>query len=320
MNVQSNRMKWIYYGAGSVLGVVILGFAVNLFLKQNTLNETVETTSSQSIVEVSAAVAGNESLSEFITLNGVTKFLITSTIRSHVTGYVASLNYSTNNMVHKGALFCSVKTKEQDALRDMPRVDTSMQLFNKPLSVYSNAAGLITTLNIHNGDYVSEGDILAVVTEPSSLILVVNVPFEYNRQIHIGTPCDVIFSDHRKMNLCINGILPTVEAASQTQSYYIKLPNQNLPENLNVTLNLMTKKSAVGSLTVPASALQTDELEKEFWVMKIHRGVAYKTPVKPGSQNSSLIEIKEGDIKAGDTIVTDGSYHLEDSSLVSIIQ
>jgi multidrug efflux pump subunit AcrA (membrane-fusion protein) len=195
-----------------------------------------------------------------------------------------------------------------------------MRHFDKPLSVISNASGLITALSIHNGDYVSEGDILATVTEPSSLILVVNVPFEYTRQIHIGTPCEVIFSDHRKMNLSINGILPTVDATSQTQSYYIRLPDQHLPENLNVTLNLMTQKSSEKSLTIPVSALQTDELEKEFWVMKIRQGIAYKTPVVPGSQNTELVEIKGGQLTFGDSIVTEGSYQLEDSSLVSVPQ
>lgn len=320
MQANNNRMKWIFYAAGSLLGVVILIFSLNVFLKQTTQPEATDSAETRGVVDVAAAVAGNESLSEYITLNGVTRFLITSTIRSHVTGYVSSLHYGINSMIRRGSLFCTVKTKEQDALRDIRRVDTSMKYFDKPLTVFSNASGLITAINIHNGDYVSEGDILATVTEPSSLILVVNVPFEYNRQIRIGTPCEVIFSDNRKLNLAISGILPTVDPTSQTQSYFIRIPDQHLPENLNVTLHLMTRKSSESSLTIPASALQTDELEKEFWVMKIQQGIAYKTPVQPGSQNAELVEIKGGNLMFGDSIVTEGSYQLEDSSRVSVWQ
>ena len=270
-------------------------------------------------LRVSAAVAGRETLAEYITLNGVTRFLKTSTIRSHLTGYVSSLRYSINSYIKPGEEFCTVKTKEQDALREIQRIDTSLRMFNKPLSVVSNAGGLITTLNIHNGDYVSEGDVLAIVTEPASLILVVNVPYEYNRQIHTGTACEVQLSDNKKLKLSISGILPTVEATSQTQSYYIRLPDHALPENLNVTVKLMTKQTGSASLTVPVAALQSDELEKEFWVMKIKQGYALKRPVTIGTRTQDWIEIRSGDLVIGDSVVTDGSYQLADSSRISVI-
>ena len=318
MQAQSKHMKWIYSTVIVIMGILLIIYSLLPFLKNLNKKIPQQIATEQTQVQVAAAIVGHEALSEYITLNGVTRFLKMSTIRSHVTGYVSSLTYGVNSLIKQNDLFCTVKTKEQDALREIQRIDTSLKRFNKPLSVYSNASGLITTLNIHNGDYVSEGDVLAIVTEPSSLILVVNVPFEYNRQIHIGTPCEVILSDKKKMNLSINGILPTVEASSQTQSYYIKLPETSLPENLNVTLHLITKKSEASSLTVPVAALQTDELEREYWVMKIKQGMAYKTTVQIGSQNQDWVEIVSGDLHDGDSIVTEGSYQLDDSSRVIV--
>jgi multidrug efflux pump subunit AcrA (membrane-fusion protein) len=293
-------IKWAVF----LLGILLLYMLIKHYASSNPSTPESEDGQVRSALEVSAAVVSAEPLSEYITLNGVTRFLKTSTIRSNSTGYIMSLQYVLNSYIKQGSVFCSIKTKEQDALQEIHKIDSSLQVFNKPLVVTSNASGLITTLNMHNGDYVSEGDIIAIVTEPSSLIIAVNVPYEFNKQVHIGTPCEIILPDNTNMKLAISGILPTVDAVAQTQTYFIKLPYRNLPENLNVTIKLMMHTSSSVSLTVPTEALQTDELQKEFWVMKIRNGIAYKTPVQIGSQTASLAEIKSGNIAIGDSIVT----------------
>lgn len=303
---------------GVLMGLVFIAYVAYIFLKPSAETRLQKEPGTRPVTDVYAAVAGSESLKEFITLNGVTRFLKQGTIRSQATGYVSGMNYSINRYIRRGALFCTIRTKEQDVLRGMRDLDSSMKNLQKPLPVISNAAGLLTAVNVHNGDYVSEGEILAEVKEPSSLVLVVNVPFEYTKQIRSGSPCEVQFADGRKMNLSISGVLPTVESTSQTQAYYINMPDQSLPENLNVTLKLSIRQSHNNSLTIPISALQTDELEREFWVMKILGGVAYRTLVVPGVQSGEQVEIKGGDLSAGDSIVTEGSYGLEDSSLILI--
>lgn len=315
-----NTSQWTSYLIGLLVLIGIIAAALRFYSNRNVEKNHSANPSKNTGIEVNAEVVGNEPIAEYITLNGVTRFLKTSTIRASVTGYITQLNYNINSRITKGSLFCTIKTKEQDALQGIQRLDSSLNVFNKPIRVFSNGSGLISAMSVHAGDYVAEGEVLAEITEPSSLILVVNVPYEYGSQIHIGTACEVIFSDTKKMNLTINGVLPTIESASQTQSYYITLPDKNLPENLNVTINLRTKNSVASSLTIPAIALQTDELEKEYWVMKILNGIAYKVPVVIGSQNSDYVEIKQGDIAYGDSIVTYGSYQLDDSSLVTIQQ
>lgn len=314
----NKTIKWTIAILLILLSILLVLFAVRIFSKSKPTESGIETEAEKTAIEVSATVVSNQSLAEFITLNGVTKFLKTATIRSNITGYVTALHYGLNSYVKQGSLFCNVKTKEQDALKEIQKIDTSLKVFNKPLTVISNASGLITTLNIHNGDYVSEGDVLAIVTEPSSLIIAVNVPYEFNKQVKAGTPCEIIFSDNTKMNLNISGILPTVDAVAQTQTYFIQMPTKNLPENLNVTIKLMTHNSSSNSLTIPTEALQADELQKEFWVMKIQKGIAFKTPVVIGFQTASSVEIKSGNIAIGDSIITEGGYQLEDSSAIFI--
>jgi multidrug efflux pump subunit AcrA (membrane-fusion protein) len=311
-------VKWLYDSFGVIMGLAVIAYLVYILLKPAAPDTVLYQPTAQPVVDVNAAVVMTDDLTEYITLNGYTQFLKQSTIRSQSTGYIQGMNQRINGYIKRGSLFCTIRTKEQDALSGIEKLDPSIKGFNKPLQVFSHASGMITALNVHNGDYVAEGEVLAEVKEPSSLVLVVNVPFEYNQQIRPGTNCELLFSDGRKMNRTITGILPTVEATSQTQSYYISMPDQNLPEHLNVTLRMMLRKSLHSSLSVPASALQTDELEQQFWVMRIVNGVAYKVPVIPGVRAGERVEVRQGALSDGDTVVTEGSYKLEDSTQVII--
>jgi hypothetical protein len=57
----------------------------------------------------------------------------------------------------------------------------------------------------------------------------------------------------------------------------------------------------------------------DFWVMKIiNYTLAIKTPVKPLLRNDSLVEVESNSLKLNDWVVTEGSYQMQDSTLVSI--
>jgi hypothetical protein len=72
-------------------------------------------------------------------------------------------------------------------------------------------------------------------------------------------------------------------------------------------------------MCVPLSAVQTDEQQKEFWVMKIANDtLAVKVPVELGLRGDSIAQITSLGIKLNDLVVTKGSYELEDSSTVKI--
>jgi multidrug efflux pump subunit AcrA (membrane-fusion protein) len=64
--------------------------------------------------------------------------------------------------------------------------------------------------------------------------------------------------------------------------------------------------------------LQTDELQQEFWVMKVVHSMALKVPVSIGLLNDSIVEVKSGMLQSGDKIITEGSYELADSSEITI--
>jgi multidrug efflux pump subunit AcrA (membrane-fusion protein) len=258
-----------------------------------------------------------QNIIEYIQLNGVTLLQKKDNIRSTNTGYITSMKFKQGDFIKAGQLFCTLGTKEQEALKNISSLDSSLNKFQRPLSVLANASGIITAISALQGDYVSEGDVLANVSEPSSLIVQVNVPYEYNQYVSSGKICEIVLPDGKTIHTTITGAIPTVDASSQSQSFFVRLPNQSLPENLNVTIRIPHRQKN-NLLCVPSAAVQTDEMQKEFWVMKIvNDSIAIKVPVQTGLQNDSITEIISDKISVDDKIILQGAFALSDSSFVT---
>jgi hypothetical protein len=77
-------------------------------------------------------------------------------------------------------------------------------------------------------------------------------------------------------------------------------------------------KQKLNTLCLPLAAIQTNETQTEFWVMKLlNDSLAVRVPVTVGLQNDSLKEVITG-VTIHDRIITEGGFGLGDSSLVGI--
>ena len=71
---------------------------------------------------------------------------------------------------------------------------------------------------------------------------------------------------------------------------------------------------------LPKSCVLSDEMMKEFWVMKlINDSTAIKIPVIVGNKNSERIEVLSPQFNSADKIISKGNYGLPDTAFVSII-
>ncbi|WP_142785061.1 efflux RND transporter periplasmic adaptor subunit [Changchengzhania lutea] len=214
-------------------------------------------------ISVGVVAVQQNNIKEYLTFNGVTQYHEKENIRSNVTGYISWMKYKIGDNIHNGQTFASVRTKEQDALKEAAKIDSSLLKFVSPITIRSNASGVFTVLNITSNDYVAEGDILATVAQPKSLVIQVNVPYEYEDAIQIGSSCEIILQNGEVLNAKVTGTLPTIDPVAQSQVFLIALPKANLPENLNVQVRTIYKEDAT-AMTVPEIALQTNELLSEF--------------------------------------------------------
>lgn len=281
-------------------------------------NKTDNVIGKKAPISVQVAEVGQHDIKEYLTFNGITQFQKKENIRSNVTGYVSWMKYKIGDPIRAGQTFATVRTKEQDALKEAVKIDSSLSKFVLPQSIQSNATGVITVLNVTTNDYLAEGDILATVVQPKSLVVQVNVPYEYEDYVSIGSSCEIVLQNEKSISAKITGTLPTIDPVAQSQSFLIALPNEDLPENLNVQVRMIYRED-LKAMAVPKAAIQTNELLTAYWVLKLTSdSLAIKHPVTPLLRNDSLIQIQSKGLQYGDKVVTEGGYQMQDSTIVSV--
>lgn len=256
--------------------------------------------------------------SNSITFNGVTQFQQKAVIRAGIAGYIHHRGWKTGDLVKARGVYCTITSKEQQALKNLDQSGI-LEKFRSPIPVIAGTGGIITAVNYQNGDFVAEGDILATLTQQSSLVVLVNVPVEYLDRVKAGSACTVLLPDGRKLTTTLQAGLPSADATVQTQSFIVPLSSTNLPEGANLKISIPLT-SPDTRMAVPANAVQTDETQTQFWLFKLGKdNHAYKIMVQAGKiSTDSLQEIRTDRIGLNDRIVLEGAYGLADSSKVKI--
>ena len=261
-----------------------------------------------------------ENFTEFINLNANTVFLKKEIIRATFQGFIAKINKNIGDQVNSGDLILTIKTKES-AVDDSLRIKLGTEVFKGSVEIHAHSAGVLTILNYNSGDFVSEGEEIAIILNPSSLYFTLNVPFSYVMHIDRDKICKIFLPDDTMQSAIIQRIIPSVDPVAQTQTFLLR-PEHSiiLPENLNVTaqLPLQTVKNAV---VLPRHAILSNETQNKFWVMQIiNDSTAVKVNVQKGIENDSLIQIITPVFQPDDRIILNGAYGLPDTANITIIQ
>ncbi|MEO5642634.1 MAG: HlyD family efflux transporter periplasmic adaptor subunit [Bacteroidia bacterium] len=256
-------------------------------------------------------------IKETIELNAITSFQMKISVKATVTGYLQQVNTAIGNFVNNNQVLFEIKTAEATALAHSG-IDTLFN-FSGLIKIKSQQSGIVNILTHQKGDYVQQGDELAVISDRNSLVFLVQVPFEMNGFIKTGMDCEVILPGDSILKGKIIGSLPQVDAISQTQQYVLKVPgNSTLPENLIAKVRLI-KSIRQNATIIPREALLSNETQTEFWVMKLlNDSVAIKVPVIRGIEAEDKIEIVEPELKSSDRILITGNYGLADTANVSL--
>lgn len=261
------------------------------------------------------------SLAENIELNATSVFQLKSFIKANSTGYLQSVNAELGKYINKGQQVFVIKTKEAEALGNTINVLDSSFRFTGMVHIKSPGSGYVTTLNYRIGDYVQDGEQLAIISDKNSFAFLLELPYELkpflagNKNILLKLP------DGTQLNGYVASLMPTVDPVSQTQSIVIKVnSNQQIPEGL-IAKVVLVKESKSNVITLPKEAVLTDEVQGEFWVMKLIDSVtAVKVPVKKGLENGSNVEILSPVFQPNDKIILTGNYGLSDTVKVLVIQ
>lgn len=269
-------------------------------------------------VTVTSVTTG--SISKVINLTATSSFLKKNTVKSTATGYITKISCNIGEYVKAGSPLYSVKTKEADALSNFSKTNPEFA-FNGELMIKAPTSGIISEVTKQANDYVADGDQLCVIAEQSSLVFLLNVPFEQNKHAAIGTNCEIVLPDSTRIQGTITSKLSAIDAVSQTQSFVVKPRiNVQLPENLTAFVQLSVSTKTNTQITAKDCVL-TDETMQNYWVMKlINDSTVIKIPVKTGIVTDTQVEILSPLFDKLDRLINTGNYGLPDTALVNIIQ
>jgi multidrug efflux pump subunit AcrA (membrane-fusion protein) len=298
--------------------VVLLLFFTACFFSacHNSSNSAETVIIARTPVTVVAPVIKN--LYETVDFMAVTTYLGKNTLRSSVTGIVEAVEISTGENVGKGKLLFSLKTLEASALQNSLQSDSGLG-FKGVIKIYSPKEGVVSTITHYSGDFVQEGDELAVLSDPGSLVFIMDVPYEMTGYIEKNKGCSIMLPDKRTLKGRIREKLSDMNIQNQTVSYIItpETPLQ-LPQNLIATVEIV-KRVKPDALILPKDAVLGDETQTEFWIMKlINDTTAIKVPVVKGIENSDEVEIVEPAFLLTDRILSSGNYGLADTAAVTV--
>ncbi len=312
-------MKSIIKYPNKIFSVIILLFTM-AFIASCGSNNSNNSNEVSSGTPVTITHPFQTNMNNNLVLNGKTIFLKKEIIRSTFQGFIAKVFKSIGEEVKRGDLLFKIETKEL-AGNDSLKLMLGDKTFLGEIEVKAKSDGILTKLDYHAGDFVSDGEVIAVISNPTSMRVQLNVPFENASHIKIGNPCTLILPGDKTIEGIIDKSIPEVDPETQTQIFLIKpKPYQNLPENLNLTVNVPYEKFNETTV-VPKSSVISNVTEDSFWVMKlVNDTTAVRVDIQKGIENDSVAQIISPKLNISERIILSGAYGLPDTAKVEIVK
>jgi len=278
-----------------------------------------EDTAVQARTPVTITSVSYDSLQQYIELNATSSYLQKGFVKSNMLGYLKKVNVRIGDYVHSGQPLFVVQTKESKAIGNSVNNLNPDFKFSGVNTIVANANGFITELDHQPGDYVQDGEQLAIISDEGSFAFIMSVPYEDRQFIPLGLHVDVILPDKERLSGTVSSSMPLVDSVSQTQNFTVRVKTgQRIPPNLVATVRIL-KVFKTAAPTLPKETILSDETQSEYWVMKlINDSTAVKVPVKKGIETGDKVEILAPAFSANDKVLLTGNYGLSDTALVTV--
>jgi hypothetical protein len=274
----------------------------------------------ESEIPVTLTKIDTSGIESYVDLNATATYLVKNIIKANVTGYLNSVNVQNNDFVNRNKILFTLQSREAKALGNtINKLDSNLN-FGSAIKIKATTSGYITNLNAQNGDYVQDGDQLAIINDSNSFGIILSLPYELKKYIKIGQELTVFLPDGRSIKTIVQQFMPSVDVPSQTQNVVLKYNGNDIPENLIVRVRIY-KNTKSTSISLPKSAVLSNETETDFWIMKmINNTTAVKIPIQKGITTDDRIEIIAPKLNKDDRILTSGNYGVSDTIRVKIVR
>ena len=215
-----------------------------------------------------------------------------------------------NSIINYHALVESAKNKL--LLWGMTNEQINHLAESKPTSTltsfYSTEEGYITTLNVKEGDYVTDGGTVIQLANLSTLWAEAQVYTTQMSSLNKSENVSVQIPDLN--NLTIKGkidfVNPEINPDTRISIVRVTIPNINNQLHPGMPVYIIASNSAHNSITLPVDAVLTDSKGSTVWV-QTKPGIYEVRMIQTGINDGNAVEITSG-LHTGDVVVTVGAY------------
>jgi membrane fusion protein (multidrug efflux system) len=115
-------------------------------------------------------------------------------------------------------------------------------------------------------------------------------------------------------------VYPTIDAMSRTFRVEIEIPNNNEILRPGMFARVFIDMGEIEAFVVPSDAVMMQEGTNDRYIFVVNGSTVSRRLVKLGKRFDDMVEIAEGELKEGDSLVIDGQARLSDGLRVEIVK
>ncbi|MGA8111404.1 MAG: efflux RND transporter periplasmic adaptor subunit [Acidobacteriaceae bacterium] len=186
--------------------------------------------------------------------------------------------------------------------------------------IRSPIAGVVTDRPLYAGETAAAGAPLVTVMDVSALLARLHLPQSQVQMLKTDDPASVAVPgiDHPVPGK-ITMISPALDPGSTTVELWVRIENPHRDLRPGTAVKVTLSSSAIpNALVVPTVAIVLTNVGQRAVMVLDKDSVAHLTPVTTGVVDGGSTQILSG-VSAGQRIVTQGAYGLDDGAKVNIV-
>jgi RND family efflux transporter MFP subunit len=341
-----------------ILAAVILFVVIGAFrIVSNKLEDT--TVVSSDVINVKVTTAAITTLENTSPLTGRLQPVEEVTIIPKALGNVTSVNVELGQKITKGTVLFTIdntqvataynqaKASYNDAQTNLNRMETlyregavSLQQYEQTKTAYTIAKeaytaasdgvsnyivtspidGYVTSINVEVGSMASQAAAAATIANIDKLEIETSISENVINKIKIGDKVDVMVSSVSETPISgtVTALSPAPAVGSLTYPMKVTLDNTTAAIKPGMFAEvIITSDKTANVIALPSNSVLIKSGKTVVAVIEDGKTAVFREVVV-GVDNGKLAEIKSG-VKAGDVVVIEGQYYLEENSEFKII-
>ena len=185
--------------------------------------------------------------------------------------------------------------------------------------IHSPINGVVTDRPMFAGETAAAGAPLITVMDTTALIAKTHIAENLAVQLKVGSQASVgVPGISDPVPAKVGMVSPVLDPGSTTVEVWLRIENKTGWLKVGTPVKaIMTGASVAHALTVPLSAILTTGNGSKSVMVVGSDGAAHKRPVTLGIDNGAAVQVTSG-LTAADTVITSGSYGLDEGTKVKI--